>query len=691
MKICASCGAEIKDGMKFCGGCGAVVPDDAATQAVPYPAGAEQPQQNGANYGQTQQYDNQQVGATAAPKQPNQTVQNILNKVKKNPLIAIIPAAALIAVIVLIIVVANLTKYQKIDAKELFRFEFEGLNNYGTVTGELNAYPDYVYIANDMTLSASKNMKNLNTDITIMADVEDYLSEGQKVSPYLSVDPAELKKVWTKAKDPKELVAMRRALLTTTSKGSYIIKADITNGKNLKNGDKVKVKVNYDEEALKKAKIKLTNTEFEVEVKNLEEGIDFDPFDEKYLSVKFEGVDGSGTMKIDVTSDTPEYVYYECDSKYSSTLKNGDKVKVTCSLYSDLKPAGDAFYFEHDKKYYIVKSKDNLSKEFEVKGLTELNEIDVFENIKFKFERGTPFLNVSGVDNDDMEKIVTDNIGFTIDNGSNLKAGDKFKVKAYAYSSLKSEGYKIKGEVDSEGYVVKEFTVDDTMPAYVTADNGKAAFESGDLKDMISDEESELKEYLQNRSAGWLSYAENVKFEGEVEKVDSLTLKDVYVSFTDKNNYSNVTDYVNRVYGVYDVKVKTDDEEKSSATFIAVVYIDNVISGDGKYYKQSSWDDCKYYFYGSMADFNKQIAGKEGYTLTKCGGGSAEADKPDDSKPEETTTTTAKPEKDDSSKADEKSDESKADEKEEDKDKEKDKEKETEKADEEPADEEKAS
>ena len=58
MRICAICGAQIEDGMKFCGGCGAVVADaaDAAQAAVggmDPQAGAYQ--NNGANYGQTQQ------------------------------------------------------------------------------------------------------------------------------------------------------------------------------------------------------------------------------------------------------------------------------------------------------------------------------------------------------------------------------------------------------------------------------------------------------------------------------------------------------------------------------------------------------------------------------------------------------------------------------------------------------------
>ena len=676
MKFCAKCGAQMEDGMKFCGSCGAVVSDDAATQ---------QPQ-----YGQTQPYNNYQQAAAAAPKQPNQTVQKIIGKVKKNPLIAIIPAVALVAVIVLIIVVANLTKYQKIDAKELFRFEFEGLNEHGTVVGELNAYPGYVYDEYDKLLLLSKDMKHL-TGVT-GSDAEELteLLGDEKVSPYFSLNAEELKKAWNKAKDPQDLVTMRKALLKTNSKGNYTIKAKFDKEKDLKNGDKIKVTVDYDEKALKDAKIKLTNTEFEIEVKNLEDGTELDPFDEKYIKVEFTGIDGEGRMNVNDTAEADDLgIYYKYD-RYSG-LKNGEKVKITCELYSSwTEKSGDAIVYEVDGKYYVIKNEAALTKEFEVTGLTELKEIDPFENINFEFERGTPFLRVKGVDNEKMDKIVVDNVRFDIEDANSLKSGDKFKVKAYSYS-LKEEGYKLKGE-DENGYAVKEFTVDDTMPAYVTADNGSDAYGSADFKDVIADKESEIKTKLQGTTSSWLWDSENVEYEGKVEKIDSLTLKDVYVAFTDKNNYSNVSDYVNRVYGVYDVKVKTDDEEKKSASFIALVYMDNVVCCDGKYYQSNNWDSCEIYFYGAMSDFNKEVVGKEGYTCTKCGGSAEVKDKPDDSKPEETTTTTtAKPEKDDSK--EEKADDSKAEEKKDDKkDDNKDKEKETEKADEEkPADEEKAS
>ncbi len=675
MKICAKCGAQIEDGMKFCGGCGAPVPADAPQAAV----NNGQTQQYNNNYtAQTQQYNNyQQAPAPAVAKAPNPLVE----KIKKKPLLLAIPAAAVVAIIVAIIVIVNVTKYQKIEAKDLFYINFEGLNKYGTATAELNAYSSSTYKMNDTYLAAAKSLKELGLDDGWEEDED--LGNGRKVAPYFSIEPKTLEKAWTKAKDTKEIVQMRGALLKTGSKGGYLIKAKIDKDKNLKNGDKIKVTVEYDKDDLKKNKIKLVHTEFEIEVKGLEDGVDFEPFDEKYLKVNFSGIDGDGSYSVETTSDTPNNLYYDWD--YTSGLKNGDKVKVKCEPYN-LQPAGDAFYFESNGKYYIVKSKDALTKEFEVSGLQELQEIDVFDKIKFVYDRGTPFLRVKDIDTDDMDKLVIDNVSFYLDNADNLKAGDKFKVKAYSYS-LKTEGYKIKGEIDSDGYVVKEFTVDDKMPAYVTADNGKEAYDSADLQSMISDQETEIKTKLQGTTSGWLYNATNVKYEGKVDKVESMTLKDVYVSFTSKNNYSNVSDYVNRIYGLYEIKVKTDDEEKSSATLYAVIYLDNVIAADGKFYQNNDWDDCKIEYYGEMADFNKEVVGKEGFTVTKCGGGAVEGDKKDESKPEETTTTAAteKPEEKDESKAEEtttKAEEEKKDDE---------KKEETEKADEQPAETEKAS
>ena len=673
MKVCVSCGAQIEDNMKFCGSCGTPVAD--AAEAAQAAVGAENPQAGGAipqqtnaiptptntadagqNYGQTQQFGTaqnygqaQQYGAAQGydpnqqPQQYQQQYNNfqqqggavakkpnpLVEKVKKNPMLAAIPAAGIVVLIILIVVIANVTKYQKIDAQELFNFKFDGLNQYGIASAELNAYDSWDYSLSDTELLLKENLKELSID----SDWEDYdLGDGRKVSPYLSIEPETLKKTWTKAKSTKEMVSMRQALLKTNSKGNYLIKAKLDKEKDLKNGDKIKVTVEYDADLLKENKIKLTNTSFEIEVKNLEEGIDFDPFDEKYLKVTFDGMDGEGSMTVESTSERPSGVFYDYD--WYGGLSNGDKVTVTAEVY--LTEAGSAFYFESDGKYYIVKNKDDLKKEFEVSGLKELEEIDVFENIAFTYDRGTPFLRVRDIDNDNMDKLIVDNVSFYLENADSLKVGDKFTVKAYSYS-LKSEGYKIKGEVDSDGYVTKEFTVDDTMPAYVTADNGAVAYVSEDFSDIISDHETDIKTKLQGTSASWLWDSTNVSYKGKVDRVDSMVLKDVYVGFTSKNNYSNVSGYVSRVYGLYEIKVTTTDEEESSATLYAVIYLENVISGNDGFYQSSGWDSSGIHYYGAMADFNKEVVGKEGYTVTKCGGSSTGSD---DSKAETTTTTT---------------------------------------------------
>lgn len=646
MKVCASCGAQLEDNAKFCAGCGTPVAD--APQAggvIPQQTAAPQ---TGTFPQQTAAFNQPQGGAVA--KQPNP----IVVKIKKNPLLAVIPLAVLIVVIVVTVIAVNASKYQKIDAEKLFYIDYQGLNHHGTVTAKLNAYSKDTYEVNNMALAAQGTLLELGMDGDEFEDKE--MKNGRVVSPYFSKNPTKLKEAWTKAKDINEIVTMRSVLLRTNSKDNYLIQAKPDKEKELSNGDKVKFTVVYDADLLKDNKIKLTNTTFTVEVKNLEEGVDFDPFDEKYLTVSFEGMDGEGNVVLSTTSDRPEEVWYDCDKSYSYDLSNGDKVTVTCQPY-DLQPAGDAFYFESDGKCYVVKDKKALSKEFEVTGLTGLTEVDIFDGIEFTYERGTPFLRVSGYDNDNMDKAVVENVDYIFENNENLDVGDKFTVKAYCYSSFKSLGYKAKGEPDSDGYYTKEFTVDESMPSYVTVDNGRDAYESSDLQDLIGDKETDIKTTLQDTTAGWLWDSKNVDYKGRVEKVTSMNLKDVYVGFTVKNNYSNVGDYVNRLYGLYEVKVKTDDEEESSATLYALIYMDNVISGNGKFYQSSSWDGCKIYYYGTMNDFNKEVLSKEGYNVTKCAGGSP--DVPDE--PEESS---SKAKKESSSKADSKADskaESKAD------------------------------
>lgn len=109
-KFCAKCGSQLNENERFCGRCGE-------------PVEAVIPEQQSAGSVQTPEY-------TAVPTAGAEVSGT---KDKKKVMLAVIAAAAIVLLIVVIIVIINTTKYQKIDAKELFKIEFKGINGLGNV------------------------------------------------------------------------------------------------------------------------------------------------------------------------------------------------------------------------------------------------------------------------------------------------------------------------------------------------------------------------------------------------------------------------------------------------------------------------------------------------------------------------------------------------------------------------------
>lgn len=654
MNFCPKCGAQLDGSTKFCGSCGAPIEQEtmqpagtapetataapAAEGAIPQ-SGNFIPGGTGGNFIPSGGADNMNAGAApvnngAAAKKPNAFVE----KIKKNPMILAIAGAALVVVIVLIVVIANITKYQKIDAKDLFRIDFEGINTCGKATAELNCYEEYYYSSLDAADKLKETLGDEYEDLFDEFDYDDVEDIDNDISPYFSLEEDKFLEAWSKADDRSEANSMRKALMKTDKKGEYKLKCKIENNKNLKNGDKVKCVVTYDEEYLKQYKIKLKNTEFEVEVKGLEDGKEIDFFEG--VEVTFTGVDGKGYANV----DTYNALYpFSFDYDTSSNLSNGDKFKITARCYYEMNKAGDRYWFEYDDEYYITDEKEQ-TKEYEVKGLTEVQEIDPFEGIAFDTQRGTPFLRITGVNTDGCDEKIKSYVRFEIENGESLDQGGKFTVKAIdRYGDLEDEGYKLAGTPDSDGYVSKEFTVDASYTAYVTAANGVEAMDS--FQSTVDDKIQDLRKSIKGTS-----YLYGVDLEGKVESITSFDKVDTYVAFNNKTNYDSLgwSEYVNEVINVYKVVVKVDDEKVKSQTFYAVIYASDVMY-DGETY--TGGDNLRSDYYNDEAALKKGVVDIEGYTVKKCG--AAEPEKKDDtsSKAEKEPVTTSEPDES-SSKAD---------------------------------------
>ena len=108
-RYCQACGNALGDNETFCAACGA--PNDVPAAAAAAPSAAPQ--------------------AVPTAKKSGGAAADLAGK--KN--IIIIAGAALVVIIVAIVVILNLTKYQTIDAKELVRVEFKGMDGKGLPSG----------------------------------------------------------------------------------------------------------------------------------------------------------------------------------------------------------------------------------------------------------------------------------------------------------------------------------------------------------------------------------------------------------------------------------------------------------------------------------------------------------------------------------------------------------------------------
>lgn len=153
------------------------------------------------------------------------------------------------------------------------------------------------------------------------------------------------------------------------------IEYDAEPEQNLSNGDKVKVKIKCDEDALAAKKIKFTDTEFIYTVEGLEEAIKIDLM--KDVNVTFEGLSPNGEVKIEYAGND-DVIKNNVSYSYTGEVKNGGSITVKAS-YSQA-----AF----DEKNYIA-DESTIEKEFTVSGLDEylhekidLSEIDTLLDVR---------------------------------------------------------------------------------------------------------------------------------------------------------------------------------------------------------------------------------------------------------------------------------------------------------------------
>ncbi len=660
IKFCLKCGHPVGPEDKFCLGCGANIADMQAQQSAGA-AGGDQPTQNTMNTQNTQNTQNtmntqntfnqpqqnafqqpqQQGGAGFQPQQnnfyaaqpqagfgaPGAAVKKGDSWFAKNLKLIIIIAAALVLCIVGFFVIKHIFfRFQKIDAKDLIKVDFKGIETAGVATAKLNKYSDNVY-DNEETAS-----------LLIDYDTDTDTDSDNAKSPYFEVG-SKLEKAWTKASDLKEARKMRNALLSENAGLKILINGEEGNAKGLSNGDKVTIKLEFNETYLKDNNIKIENAEYEVEAEGLKTGTKVDLF--KGVDVKFTGNDGSGYAQLDTESAQPFVRYSFKDTSNNRKLKNGDKIIVVArlrgaTLVDDSDPTGAAF-LEYDGNYY-TSEKVTEEKEFTVSGLKEMNKVDIFEGIKIEYRYAVPYLRAYKVNTDGCSDIVKNGIRFYIDTQSKdiLKVGDKILVKAYPKTSFTEAGNVPDGTPDEDGYYVKEITVGDDAPAYLTKESAPAnsakfnTYFDAATKDITA--KGTDRTYISGFSAGG--------------KISAMAFKETK-TYLMENNEASTSSIKAYIAKTYTVTVTTD---KGTKTAYGLILMRNPIV-EGSEVKVDMNDEIPSYtayIYEKEENITSRLESlNKNYSLIDIAGAApATTEKPAETtaetkKPEETTTTKA--------------------------------------------------
>lgn len=299
-------------------------------------------------------------------------------------------------ILICILMLTGCSNKQTLDFKEITDIQFNGLNGKGTVSISEN---DKIYENNDFLEqlypdNSSKKAKEKLTDL--LNDVKYTFSKETELS----------------------------------------------------NGDEITVKIEYDNDKIKKDELTVENKEFTVTVSGLAEGTQIDPFDG--LQIIYSGLSGNGHAVFD-SSNCNEFVQEYVTFGYTKeNLSNGDTVTVSANYSAKIA----------EEQFIII---ENETKEFTVSGLKEPVELDPFEKLSITYTGASPYIKAVA-DSTKCDSMVNQYIQFNIED-KYLRNGDTFTVSA------------VYNEYDAEenGFIVKKdthtYTVEN-QPEYVTSLDG---------------------------------------------------------------------------------------------------------------------------------------------------------------------------------------------------------------------------
>lgn len=145
---------------------------------------------------------------------------------------------------------------------------------------------------------------------------------------------------------------------------------------NLKNGDKVTIKVSSDIRTSKLLDKKFVSGSKEYKINGLKEAVVLSPFDEQYFSVKFSGVDGEGKIEWKISEEfvLADHINYEIVGGQYAQFSNGDKVTVQVT-YDETYLSKEGYALSETSKQFTVEGLDryiNSLQDFPDKLLTKI-------------------------------------------------------------------------------------------------------------------------------------------------------------------------------------------------------------------------------------------------------------------------------------------------------------------------------
>lgn len=305
MAFCHNCGNELAPGNKFCAKCGASVADAPVFIPTPEVVSDVAPEITSTEEVQAEPvqgvYAPIQEQAPEAPKPPKKPI----DKKKLGITIGII-AMVVILVVAAVLVITGINKKKRLKAanerkkvvvREFIETEFEGYDSLGTLDVDISSDIKF-----EILYSSGVNLKK------------------DKDGEYIEPDFDKL------TKKEIEKYTLARSLYT-----SFYVSADYRY--ELSNGDKVKITLSYDEDIAKKLGVNIIFEEYEVEVTDLKELKEVNPFDSKYFSIVQSGKDGYINVEVKKLTDDKwlDYLSYSYDGWYHSV---GDIIEFTISDYN---------------------------------------------------------------------------------------------------------------------------------------------------------------------------------------------------------------------------------------------------------------------------------------------------------------------------------------------------------------------